>query len=102
MLAKASGEAKAVGIAAEVESPAVLGDLVSRADAQVRALAANIDDEEALPEELRGVEAPAAPAAEPEEESEEQAAEDEEAAETDDDGDDDEDAGGEGLGAMFG
>ena len=98
---KAAAEAKSVGLAAAIESPDLLDDLISTADAQVRALAANVDDDEALPEELRGVAAPA-PAGESTDESEEQATEEEEAAETDDGDDDDEDAGGEGLGAMFG
>ena len=110
MLAKASGQAKSVGIAAEVESPDVLGDLVSRADAQVRALAALIDDPEALPEDLQGAAEPQAPAgAEPdatdEADAEEQADEETEDAEADagDDADDDDDEdGGEALGAMFG
>ncbi|WP_129116429.1 50S ribosomal protein L10 [Halegenticoccus tardaugens] len=100
LIAKATGEAKALGLAAAIEEPDLMSDLVAKADAQLRALAARIDDEEALPEELRGVEAPAAPAPEPEEEST-----DEETAETEaddeDDDDDDEDAA-EGLGAMFG
>ncbi|QLC34375.1 50S ribosomal protein L10 [Halarchaeum sp. CBA1220] len=102
MLRKAAGEAKSVGLEAAIESPDLMDDLVSTADAQVRALAANIDDEEALPEELRGVEAPAATAEESTEESEEEQAEEEEAEPEDDGDDDDEDAGGEGLGEMFG
>jgi large subunit ribosomal protein L10 len=103
LLSKATGEAKSLGLFAAIESPNLADDLVSKADAQMRALAAQIDDEEALPEELRGVEAP-----EPDEEADadtdeqEQADEDEADAEPDDDDDDDEDAGGEGLGAMFG
>ncbi|SDF69778.1 large subunit ribosomal protein L10 [Halorubrum xinjiangense] len=106
LLAKASGEAKSVGLFAEIESPDVVPDLIGKADAQLRALAAQIDDEEALPEELQGVEA--APAAEPatddadEEEQADEDTEDAEAADTDDDADDDGDDGGEGLGAMFG
>jgi len=102
LLAKASGEAKSVGLFAEIESPDVVPDLIGKADAQLRALAAQIDDEEALPEELQGVEA--APAAEPatddadEEEQADEETEDAEEADADDDGDD----GGEGLGAMFG
>ncbi|MGM0449167.1 MAG: 50S ribosomal protein L10 [Methanobacteriota archaeon] len=105
LLAKASGEAKSVGLFAEIESPDVVPDLIGKADAQLRALAAQIDDEEALPEELQGVEA--APAAEPAtgdaDEEEEQADEEtEDAEEADDDADDDGDDGGEGLGAMFG
>ncbi|MCL7418470.1 MAG: 50S ribosomal protein L10 [Halalkalicoccus sp.] len=103
LLSKATGEAKSLGLFAAIESPDLADDLVSKADAQVRALAAQIDDEEALPEELRGVEAP-----EPAEEAdadadteEEQPDEDEADAEPEDD-DDDDDSGGEGLGAMFG
>ena len=106
LLAKASGEAKSVGLFAEIESPDVVPDLIGKADAQLRALAAQIDDEEALPEELQGVEA--APAAEPatddadEEEQADEETEDAEEADTDDADDDDGDDGGEGLGAMFG
>ena len=106
LLAKASGEAKSVGLFAEIESPDVVPDLIGKADAQLRALAAQIDDEEALPEELQGVEA--APAAEPatdDADDEEEQADDntEDAEEADDDADDDDgDDGGEGLGAMFG
>ena len=106
LLGKATAEAKSVGLQGAIASPDLAEDLVSRADAQLRALAARIDDEEALPEELRGVEQ--APEPEPEESSDEQPADtDEETeadADTDDDDDDDDDdsAGGEGLGAMFG
>ena len=106
LLAKASGEAKSVGLFAEIESPDVVPDLIGKADAQLRALAAQIDDEEALPEELQGVEA--APAAEPatddadEEEQADEETEDAEEADADDADDDDGDDGGEGLGAMFG
>ena len=112
MLAKASGQAKSVGIAAEVESPDVLGDLVSRADAQVRALAAAIDDPDALPDDLReavgeapaGAEADAteATADEQTEADEPDEADDAEADAGDDGEDDDDDDGGEALGAMFG
>ncbi|WP_311171908.1 50S ribosomal protein L10 [Halobellus ordinarius] len=107
LLAKAAGEAKALGLFAAIEDPDVLPDLVAKADAQVRALAGEVDDEEALPEELRGVEAPEPAAAEPADDGDEAEAEsdDEDDAETDadDDGtDDDDDDGAEGLGAMFG
>jgi large subunit ribosomal protein L10 len=109
MLAKAAGEAKSVGISAAVESPDLADDLVSKADTQVRALAAVIDDEEALPEELRGVEEPADTGSEPEDEGEETTDEDETEAEPTDesdaeaDGDDTEDGdGGDALGDMFG
>jgi large subunit ribosomal protein L10 len=106
LLAKASGEAKSVGLRAEIESPDILPDLVSRADAQVRALAAQVDDEDALPEELRDVEAPAAEPADAEadtgeddEQADDQTADAEEAADEDDDSDDD---GAGALGDMFG
>ena len=102
LLGKAAGEAKSVGISAAVESPDLADDLVSRADAQVRALAAVIDDEEALPEELRGVEAAPA-AAEPETEDTDESTDEPDAEDADDDTDDDDDGdAGEGLGAMFG
>jgi len=104
MLQKAAGEAKSVGLEAAIESPDLMDDLVSTADAQVRALAANIDDEDALPEELRGVEAPAESAAEPDDD--ESDADETEANEAESDSDEpdegDEDDGAEGLGNMFG
>ena len=109
LLANAAGDATALGVFAAIEDPDVLPDLIGKADAQVRAVAAEIDDDEALPEELRGVEAPAAPAteaadADAADADEEPADEDDDAeaeteADTDDDDDDD---GAEGLGAMFG
>ncbi|MFT4885086.1 MAG: large subunit ribosomal protein L10 [Natronomonas sp.] len=108
LLAKAAGEAKSVGLSASVESPDLTDDLVSTADAQVRALAAQIDDEEALPEELRGVEAPAAEAdasAEAADEEEADESSDEEEAEAEDEADDtdeEEGDGGDALGDMFG
>ena len=105
LLAKASGEAKSVGLFAAIESPDVVPDLIGKADAQLRSLAAQIDDDEALPEELQGVEAAPAPETDDADEEEEQAddnAEDAEETDTDDDADDDGDDGGEGLGAMFG
>ena len=106
MLAKAAGEAKSVGISAAVESPDLADDLVSKADAQVRALAAAIDDEEALPEELRGVSEPVDTGSEADE-AEDETDEEETEAETDEsdaeDADDTEDGdGGDALGDMFG
>ena len=107
LLANAAGDAKALGVFAAIEDPDVLPDLIGKADAQVRSIAAEIDDEEALPEELRGVEAPAEPAAEAdgtdadEEPADEDDADEPETA-TDTDDDDDDDGGAEGLGAMFG
>ncbi|MFB6302150.1 MAG: 50S ribosomal protein L10 [Haloferacaceae archaeon] len=111
LLGKAAGEAKAVGLYTAIEDPDVMPDLVARADAQVRALTGLIDDEEALPEELRGVEAPGAPAGGADEgdeagEADEEQADDQateaEAEEAGDEDDDDDDAGAEGLGEMFG
>ena len=105
LLAKAAGEAKSVGLEATIVNEELAPDLIGKADAQLRALAAQIDDEEALPEELQGVEAPAATeeAAEEEDEQDDETtdAEDADESEPEDDSDDDED-GGEGLGAMFG
>ena len=59
LLSQAAGDATAVGVSAAVESPSLTDDLVRTADTQVRALAGAIDDEEALPEELREVDGPA-------------------------------------------
>ena len=107
LLGKASGEAKSVGLFAAIESPDLMDDLVGRADAQLRSLAAAIDDDEALPEELRGVEA--APATtdtdeQPDEDEDEDDASADDAADADDadSDDDDEEDGADGLGAMFG
>jgi large subunit ribosomal protein L10 len=109
LLQQASGDAKALAINAAVEDPDVMPDLVTKADAQVRAIASQIDDEEALPEELRGVEAPAATAqdessdeadASDESDADDSDSESDEAEAAEDDDDDDEDAG-DALGAMF-
>jgi large subunit ribosomal protein L10 len=104
MLAKGSGEAKSLGLQAAIESPELMDDLVSTADAQIRALAAKIDDEEALPEELQDVDEPAAQTDAAPEESADEETETEPADDEDDDADedDDESAAGEGLGDMFG
>ena len=105
LIAEAAGDAKAVGLFAEIESPDVVPDLISKADAQLRAVATQVEDEEALPEELQGVEAAPAPTEEStaDEETDEEEQADEETAEEPDDTDDDEDGdGGEGLGEMFG
>jgi len=67
LIAKATGEAKSVALSGAVESPDVLGELVGKADGQVRALVDQIDDPEALPEELRDIEAEAAEEAEADE-----------------------------------
>ena len=53
LIAKATGEAKSVALSAAIESPDVVDDLIGKADAQVRALAGEIDDPEALPEEFQ-------------------------------------------------
>ncbi|MWV41293.1 50S ribosomal protein L10 [Natrialba sp. INN-245] len=107
LIAKATGEAKSLGLHAAIEDEALMPDLVSKADAQLRTLAAQIDDEDALPEELQDVEAPAAEPATDESEDEDEPADDQDGAEAeetaeDDDDDDDDASGGEGLGAMFG
>jgi large subunit ribosomal protein L10 len=107
LLAKAHGEARSVGLAGAVESPDLAPDLLSKASADLHALAAAIDDEEALPEELRGVEDVQPNAEEASEANEAETEDGEEGAEADaeadtDDSDDDDDGGGEGLGAMFG
>jgi large subunit ribosomal protein L10 len=105
MLAKASGEAKSLGVYAAIESPDFVDELLAKADVQLRSLAAHIDNEEALPEELRGVEAEVEEsepeATETEESTDDQAAEEADADQSDDDDDDEED-GGDALGAMFG
>jgi large subunit ribosomal protein L10 len=112
ILATAAGDARAVGLFAAIEDPELLPDLIGRADAQLRALAAHIDDEEALPEELRGVDpAPAEPEADADEAADtdetDEAADDGEAdadaADADDgaDEDDDDEDMGDAMGALF-
>jgi large subunit ribosomal protein L10 len=107
LLQQARGDAKSLALQAAIESPGVVDDLVSKADAQVRALVGQIDDEEALPEDLQDVE-PAADAAEAEADAEDDEDDDaeEEApdADADDEDDDDDDGGdaGDAMGAMFG
>jgi large subunit ribosomal protein L10 len=108
LIAKATGEAKSLGLHASVESPDLADDLVRKADGQVRALAAAFDDPEALPEELQDIEAPAA-TEEAETEAEDESDDDQdtteeadaEADDADEDDGDDED-GAAGLGNMFG
>jgi large subunit ribosomal protein L10 len=106
LLGKGAGEAKSVGLQAAIEDEELMPDLVSKADGQVRALAAQIDDPEALPEELQDVEtAEPETEAEPDEGDDEDSDEDDEAqAEPDDTDDDDDDDGdtGDAMGAMFG
>jgi len=55
LIAKATGNAKSVALSGAVESPDVLGELVGKADGQVRALVDQIDDPEALPDELSDI-----------------------------------------------
>lgn len=103
LLQKAVGEGKSLGLQASIENADLLPDLVSQADAHVRSLVANIDDEAALPDALQDLE-PATPA-EPEEtdeSTEEEEPAPEEGADEDVDDEDDDDAGAEGLGEMFG
>jgi large subunit ribosomal protein L10 len=102
LLGKASTEAKSLGLNAAIASPDLADDLVSQADAQVRVLAAHIDDEEALPEELRGVEQASEPEPAEEESSDEQPADTEDTDASDDEDDDDDGDAGDSLGAMFG
>jgi len=109
LLAKARGEAKSVGLQASIESPSLADDLVAKADAQVRALAAQVDDPDALPDDLQDVEAPAGGAEGEASAEADEAAEDEaesttedDATEADADDSDDEEDGGEALGDMFG
>jgi large subunit ribosomal protein L10 len=111
LLQTARGDAKSLALQAAIESPGVVDDLVSKADAQVRALAAQVDDPEALPEELQDVdEATDADADADDESTDDHDADgdddsDGEAAEADaDDGDDDDDDEemGDAMGAMFG
>ena len=106
LLSKAYTDALAVGIEAGVYEPEVLDNLLAEADSDVRALATQLDDD-ALPEELRGVEAEPAPAPEEQEaedkaESEAESEEEDEAKEEaeDDDDDSDEDVA-EGMGNLF-
>ncbi len=109
LLGQASGEAKNLGLHAGIEDPDVMPDLIGKADSQVRALAAQIDDEEALPEELQDLDGPEP---EPTDDDGETDADTDEAESDDDqpveaDADDDEDgedgdAAGDALGDMFG
>jgi len=103
LLSKAYTDALAVGIEAGVYEPEVLDNLLAEADSDVRALAAQLDDE-ALSEELRGVEPEPEPEPEEEEEEAEETEDEEEEAEGEedaqDDGDTEEDVS-EGMGNLF-
>lgn len=108
-ISKARGNAIAVGLEGPVEDPELMGDLVARADDQVRALAAAVDNPDALPEELQeqNLEPPEDTSG-TQQESEEQDDEEDAApdAATEDDGDDtdpdDDGDGADALGDMFG
>ncbi len=106
LLAAAESDATSLGLEAAIASPALAPDLIGQADARVRALAAAIDDEEALPEALQDIDEPGGASTEEsqadadddeDEETSEPAAEDE-----DDDDEDDGDDAAAGLGNMFG
>jgi len=105
LLQKGRGDAKSLALQGAIESPGVMDDLVSKADGQVRALAAQVDDPEALPEELQDVDEPAATESTDDQtddgadESDEDA--EAEADEADDDDDDDDEDVGDAMGAMF-
>jgi large subunit ribosomal protein L10 len=107
ILQRARGDAKSLALEAAIEDPDVVDDLLSRADAQVRRLAGEVDDPEALPEELQDVEEPAETDEESTDDHDADGDDDSEATEADaddgdgDDDDDDEDMG-DAMGAMFG
>lgn len=107
LLATASGEAKNLALYAAIEDEAVMPDLINKADSQVRALAAQIDDEEALPEELQDLEETAdAAQTDDQPDDSEDADEDPDGADTkteEAEADDDEDGDdvGDALGDMF-
>jgi len=104
LLSKALGEAKSVALQGAIESPDTMGDLIGKADGQVRALAAQIDDEEALPEELRDIDAPASTTADEEssDEADEKTETETDADDAADEDDDDDDDAGAALDDMFG
>ncbi len=107
LVSKATGEAKRLALQAGVEDPDVMPDLIRKADSQVRALATQIDDTEALPEELQDIESPDPATEEPIDEQDTDATEDDADEQTTDDHEDDEDDeddgdGGGALGEMFG
>lgn len=104
ILSTAATNARQVGIASGIESPALIADLLAHADGHRLSLSGNLPSE-ALPEDMaeQAVVEDSEPA--PEEEStDDQSSEETEASEEpseSDDEDDDED-GGDALGAMFG
>ena len=104
VLSTATADAKQLGLEATVVEPGVVPDLLARADGQLRALAAQIDDQEALPEPLQNLEAEARQDETDETDETEQSDEDttEDADDEEEADDDDDDDGGDALGAMFG
>ncbi len=103
LLSTAQGEARSVGVAAGITEPGLMADLLREADANLRALAAHLDDD-ALPEELADV-AVEETEVEAETDDDEDDGDDEaEAAaeEEDDDEDDDGDDAAAGMGDLFG
>jgi large subunit ribosomal protein L10 len=101
MLQSARGEAKSLALAAAIEDPEVVPDLISKADAQVRALAGQIDDEDALPDELQDVASEPATDEQTDEQTEDTESEDADESEADEADDDDDDDAGDALGEMF-
>ena len=104
VLSTATADAKQLGLEATVVEPGIVPDLLARADGQLRALAAQIDDQEALPEALQNLETEASgPRDETEETDETEQPEEDTTEDADEeDADDDDDDGGDALGAMFG
>jgi len=110
LLQTARGDAKSLALQASIASPGVVDDLLSKADGQVRALASQVEDPEALPEDLRDVatEDEAEEESTDDQEAESDADEDEDTedvdadAEEDGDDDDDDDDASDAMGAMFG
>jgi len=110
LLQTARGDAKSLALQASIASPGVVDDLLSKADGQVRALASQVEDPDALPEDLRDVatEDEAEEESTDDQEAESDADEDEDTedvdadAEEDGDDDDDDDDASDAMGAMFG
>jgi large subunit ribosomal protein L10 len=104
LLSKAYTDALAVGIEAGVYEPDVLDSLLAEAEGDVRALASGLDDD-ALPEELQGVEAPEPePEGETEEPTEEEESEEADEQKPEESEEEDEGDGGdmsEGMGNLF-
>ncbi|AWB27809.1 50S ribosomal protein L10 [Halococcoides cellulosivorans] len=102
LLASADADASAVVLEGAIAAPDAVDDLLAAADSDLRALAASIDDEEALPEEL------AAETADTDASTDEQSdgdadetADEADATEDDDASEDDDGDAGAALGEMF-